>query len=77
MGLGLTQVITALHALDAALCVHNALLAGVKGMAFTAHLNAERGFRGPGLEHVATRARHRGVVKIRVNFCFHFVLVFS
>jgi len=40
VGQGLTQVVAALHPLDAALGVNHPLLARIEGMAFAAHLYA-------------------------------------
>ena len=73
VGQGLTQVVAALHPLDAALGVNHSLLARIEGVAFAAHLYSKRGLGGPGVKHVAAGARHRGIVKIRVDFCFHFL----
>jgi hypothetical protein len=73
VGQGLTQVVAALHPLDAALSVNHSLLARIEGVAFAAHLYPKRGLGGPGVKHVAAGARHRGIVKVRVDFCFHFL----
>ena len=68
---GLAKAVASLHALDAALGVNHPLLTSVEGVAFAAHLNTNRWPRAASLEHVATGAGHRGVIKIRVNFFFH------
>ena len=75
MGEGLLQVIAAAHPLDAALGVHNPLLARVEGVAFAAHFYAQRGLGGAGVEYVATGTGHCGIIKIRVNVCFHYLPV--
>ena len=54
----LSQIVAALHALDAALGVNDALLTSVERVALTAHLNAKGGFGGTGIEHVTTGTRH-------------------
>jgi len=54
----LSQIVAALHALDAALGVNNPLLTGVEGVAFAAHLYTESGPGGSGVKHVATGASH-------------------
>ena len=74
-GNGLLQIIAAAHPLDAALGVHNPLLTRVEGVAFATHLYAQRGLGGPGVEYVATGTGHRGIIKVGVNFFFHYLPV--
>ena len=76
MGRGLLKVIAAPHPFDASLGIDDPLFARVEGVAIAAHLNAERRLGGPGVEYVATGAGHRGVIKMGVNICFHFLPVY-
>ena len=73
MGLGLLQVIAAAHPLDAALGVHDPLLARVEGVTFAAHFYAQRGLGRAGVEYVATGRGYRGILEVRVNVCFHYL----
>jgi len=72
MGRGLLQVIAAAHPFDAALGVHNPLLARVEGVAIAAHFYAQRWPGGAGVEDVATGAGHSGIIEVGVNVCFHY-----
>ena len=53
VGQGLTQVVAALHPLDASLGVNHSLLARIEGVAFAAHLYSKRGLGGPGVKHLS------------------------
>ena len=64
----LLEVVTSAHALDAALSIHYSLLAGVEGVAVTAHLDSQDRFGTARLEYVAARAGYRRFYKLRVNF---------
>jgi hypothetical protein len=73
----LLEVITSPHPLNATLSIHNALLAGVERMAITTNFYSEGRFSAASFENIAARASYDGFYELRVNFCFHDVLLFG
>ena len=69
--LELLQVKAAAQPLNAALGVHDPLLAGVERMAFAADFDPEGRFGTPGIEHVATGAGYHGLKELGMDVGFH------
>ena len=67
----LLEVVTSSHSLNAALGIHNSLLARVEGVAVTADLYSQDRFGAARFEYVAARAGYRRFHKLRMNICFH------
>lgn len=63
--------VLALEALDPAGCVNQLLLPGEEGVAFGAHLHADMGPGGAGVDNLPTRAGNRGLDVFRMNACLH------
>jgi hypothetical protein len=69
--LNLLQVKAAPQTLNAALGVHDPLLAGVERMTIAADFDPDGLLGAPGIEHVATRAGYHGPVEFGMNVGFH------
>ena len=67
----LLKVVAPAHSLDAALSIHNALLARVEGVAIAANLYSQNRFGAARLENIAARASYRRFHKLRMYICFH------
>ena len=67
----LLEVVTSSHSLNAALGIHNSLLARIEGVAVTADLYSQDRFGAARFEYVAAGAGYRRFHKLRMNICFH------